>query len=342
MNLLLATRDTFEKKDVKFFTFNQDSSQATIVTKTGFYVFNTSPVEKTFEKRMSGVGQLVRVGVSSLVVIVGSGIEPTLSARSVVILNAQSDLKTDCTTSPFFATLQFLSPVLNVLVNNKRIIVILENEISIFQSVSFKKIDSFQTALNPLGICALTDNEKSLIAYPAERPGDLIFYDARKRSLKNQISAHNNSIGFICFNCDGSLLASVSTRGTVVRIFNVNQREKLYEFSRGTFPNTVICMAFNKSSTFLCVTTISGSLHICKIPDSPITNLSTYSYLNPLSYLRPYANISEHFHTSGTIRAVCAMENNRVLILTEFAELIEYTFDGINCTFASKRILLQN
>jgi len=48
------------------------------------------------------------------------------------------------------------------------------------------------------------------------------------------IAAHTNAIAKLALNRDGSLLATTSIQGTLIRLFNPNTGEKLHELRRGT------------------------------------------------------------------------------------------------------------
>lgn len=51
---------------------------------------------------------------------------------------------------------------------------------------------------------------------------------------KLTISAHQNPINCIAVNSTGTLLATTSEQGTLIRVFNTKTGDKLAEFRRGT------------------------------------------------------------------------------------------------------------
>ena len=52
-------------------------------------------------------------------------------------------------------------------------------------------------------------------------------------SPEKTILAHTSELAAVRFSKDGKLLATASTKGTVIRVFNVETGDKLFEFSRG-------------------------------------------------------------------------------------------------------------
>ena len=66
-------------------------------------------------------------------------------------------------------------------------------------------------------------------------------------------------------NGQGTLLATASDKGTIIRVFSVPQAEKLYQFRRGSIPSSIYHMSFNLSSTLLCVSSASETVHVFRL-----------------------------------------------------------------------------
>lgn len=71
-------------------------------------------------------------------------------------------------------------------------------------------------------------------------------------------------------NGDGTLLATASDKGTIIRVFSIPGAHKLYQFRRGSMPSRIFSMSFNNTSTLLCVSSATETVHIFKlVPLSP-------------------------------------------------------------------------
>jgi WD40 repeat protein len=53
------------------------------------------------------------------------------------------------------------------------------------------------------------------------------------------IAAHTNAIAQLALNKDGSLLATTSAKGTLIRLFNPVTGDKLHELRRGSEEATI-------------------------------------------------------------------------------------------------------
>lgn len=150
-------------------------------------------------------------------------------------------------------------------------------------------IYTIPTSPNPSAICALSpSSDNCYIAYPlpkarqetdVRRPshappqsayiaptsGDVLVFDTLTLKAVNVIEAHRSPLCCICLNSEGTLLASASETGTIIRVFSIPRGQKLYQFRRGTYPSTIYSMSFNLSSTLLCVSSTSDTVHIFRL-----------------------------------------------------------------------------
>ena len=145
------------------------------------------------------------------------------------------------------------------------------------------------TSPNPGAICALSpSSENCYIAYPLPKPredrdekrpshapplssyvaptsGEVLIFDTITLKAVNVIEAHRSPLSCIAINSEGTLLATASETGTIIRIFSVPKGQKLYQFRRGTYPSTIYSMSFNHDSSLLCVSSTSDTVHIFKL-----------------------------------------------------------------------------
>lgn len=150
------------------------------------------------------------------------------------------------------------------------------------------------TSPNPNAICALSpSSENCYIAYPLPKPreesgdkrpshapplstyvaptsGEVLIFDTLALKAVNVVEAHRAPLSSIALNNDGTLLATASETGTIIRVFSVPRGLKLYQFRRGTYPSTIYSMSFNLSSTLLCVSSTTDTVHIFRLGGPPV------------------------------------------------------------------------
>ena len=60
-------------------------------------------------------------------------------------------------------------------------------------------------------------------------------------------------------------MATSSEKGTIIRIFSIPDGKKLYQFRRGSMPARIYYMSFNATSTLLCVSSATETIHVFKL-----------------------------------------------------------------------------
>ncbi|CAG7940278.1 unnamed protein product [Penicillium salamii] len=258
---------------MNFVTFNQDYSYLAVATSKGFQIFTTEPFAKSYEAKEGNIAVIEMLFSTSLVALI-------LSPRRLQIQNT----KRQCT----ICELTFPTTVLAVKLNRKRLVIVLEDQIYLYDIQTMKLLSTIDTSPNPNAICALApSSENCYMAYPlpqkvpaaantpAHAPpgtthvspttGDVLIFDAVKLEAINVIEAHRSPLALIALNSDGTLLATASDKGTIIRIFSVPDGHKLYQFRRGSMPSRIYSMSFNTTSTLLCVSSSTETVHIFKL-----------------------------------------------------------------------------
>ncbi|KAL2128881.1 hypothetical protein VTI74DRAFT_8511 [Chaetomium olivicolor] len=266
---------------LNFVTFNQDHSCLAVGTTKGFRIFHTDPFNKIFTSPDGNVSIVEMLFSTSLVALV-------LSPRHLVIQNTKR--------SSVICELTFPTAILAVRLNRKRMAVVLEEEIYLYDISNMGLLSTIATSANPNAIFSLSpSNENCYIAYPLPKPredqgerrpahapplstfvpptsGDVIIFDAVTLKAVNVIEAHRSPLCCVALNSDGTRLATASETGTIVRVFSVPGGQKLFQFRRGTYPSTIYSMSFNQNSSLLCVSSTSETVHIFRLANAQYTN----------------------------------------------------------------------
>jgi len=316
------------KGNLNFANFNQDASCLSIGTTEGFKVCNTQPqFSEVYSQNIGGVGICEMLFSSSLVAVVGSGSDPSLSPRRLHIMNTK--------TKGTICELSFVTPILAVKMNKKRLVVVMETKIHIYDISSIKILHTIETVPNSKGLCALSPSEENCyLAYPGSTErGTIIIFDALTLQVVNVIEAHKTVLSRLTINSTGTLIASASNKGTVIRVFSIPEEKKFFQFRRGTYPATVYCIAFSYDSSLLCVSSETGTVHLFKIEQASSTiNTEMHSYLPSVVTdmwdiipARSFASLK----LAVGVENVCAINqtNTTVMIATSDGSFLQYSMD---------------
>lgn len=186
--------------------------------------------------------------------------------------------------------LLFRSSIRAIRLRSDRIAVVLEHRICVHGIADLRLIHQLDTLSNPRGLCALSPAPGScVLACPGQKKGEVcvVLYDGKKTLF---LEAHTSAIACISLCLNGSLLATASTRGTLIRLFNTADGTKIQELRRGTDQADIYSIAFSRTSHWLAVSSDKGTIHIfcLKGPSSgygkSAVDSSSSGYINfPLS-----------------------------------------------------------
>jgi WD40 repeat protein len=82
------------------------------------------------------------------------------------------------------------------------------------------------------------------------------------------MEAHEGSLRGLALTADGSKLATASTKGTVIRVWDVATAVCLQEFRRGVERATITCLAWSWDYAWLSCTSDKGTVHIFQVQES--------------------------------------------------------------------------
>lgn len=273
--------------------FNQDSSCFGVCTKMGFLVYDTEPVRKRYFTITSSKVHSVDIHY-----------------RTNIIMYIQGDGKQLCVWDQFksekVANLQFRDPILGVTHTHECIVVVLPDIIYVYTTVNIQEIAQFQAVSKngcvALYSCVHTGNILIHLAHPGVTEGEVIIETINQMSDTNvsivsgsylpngsvesktitktsqTFQAHINDIQFLTFNSDATVLATVSVKGTLIRLWDVARCDRIAEFRRGSDPAKVTGMRFNKTNNQLLVTSNKGTIHI--FSTDPAVNRANSGYLS--------------------------------------------------------------
>lgn len=324
-NVLSSTRTSEEV--LNYITFNQDATCIALGLSDGYKIFNCKPnFGKCFQCKLDeSIGKIEMLYCTSLIALVALGEEPGSSPRKLKIVNTKRKAT--------IIDLVFPSTILQIKLSLRRMIVLLEDQIYIYDIRTMRLLHTIETSSNVNGICAISGESSNgnFLAYPCppktiahdsllvsglntngglnsvqnnvqsvsnapNRIGDVILFNTDTLQPISVIEAHKSSLAAMTLSIDGSLLATASDKGTIIRVFSVATGVKLFQFRRGTYTTKIFTLAFSPDNKYVVATSSSGTVHIFRLGEEGSLELKHRRKLNSKKKLKPnagYETISE-------------------------------------------------
>lgn len=196
-------------------SFNQDSGCFSSGTDRGFRIYNCDPFREIFRRdfdRGGGIGKVEMLYRCNILALVGGGPDPQYPVNKVMIWD---DHQSRC-----IGELSFRSEVRGVRLRRDRIVVVLEQKVFVYNFADLKLLHQIETSANPKGLCEVSQSAgKLVLVCPGLRKGQVRVEHYASRKTKF-IMAHDSRIACFALTQDGGLLATASSKGTLVRVYN--------------------------------------------------------------------------------------------------------------------------
>ena len=210
---------------------------------------------------------------TNILALVGGGKNPKFSINKIIIWDDQKKRNN------IIGELRFNSPVLNVKMKQDRLIAICQSKMYIFNINTSETLDMFDTYDNINGIVGFSPGELiCVLAFPYESRGKVRIVNFNSLAQPPIITAHESKIACLCVNRNGTLLATSSDKGTLVRIFDVKDGKLLIELRRGAKNAEINCIIFDEYNKLVACASGTGTVHIFSIVEAMKNNYNENYY----------------------------------------------------------------
>ena len=328
-----------------YITFNQTFTLIAVGTETGFSIYDTYPLKLTYTHFLIGGIRLIDlISLNDIICLVGGGKKPAFPRNTLIIWNM--------TTESVEKELILEEEIENVKMKHNKIYIVTQSKIYIYEFDNNEQCQTIITYANPRGIFAYAmDANKYIIAYPAEnKPGSVTIKYTNENVVhsgfevcginERTINAHEGTIFCLAMNEDGSLLATASKKGTLIRIFSTKDGNKIQEVRRGSDQCEINCIVFHSENKYLACYSDKGTFHLFKLNYSNDTSSikNKRSFLGKFTeivgikhdYLSSEWSFAQFLVPESSKKAICAFgPANTVIIVTEegIYYQVEYEYD---------------
>ncbi|XP_047327493.1 autophagy-related protein 18d-like [Impatiens glandulifera] len=338
--------------------WNQDGGCFAAGTSHGLRIYNCDPLKEIFKYDLRGGGIKIveMLFCSNILAFVGGKDNSKFSPNKVIIWDDKQRL--------FIGEFSFGSEVRAVKLRRDRIVVVLKHKIYVYNFIYLRLLHQIETIANSRGLCCLSQNmNTSVLACPGLEPGQ-VRVEHFGLGMAKLIKAHDAQLACLALTMDGLLLATASTKGTLIRIFNTMDGTRLQEVRRGVIRADIYSIALSPNVQWLAVSSNNGTLHIFslkvqvmeddyasaeQIPDS--TSQVSVPLLEPLvsstSRVNPWSSLSlmkgflpkcfseewsfAQFHLPKYTKFIAAFgSENTVMVVGRNGSFYRCSFDPIN------------
>ncbi|CAO2839743.1 unnamed protein product [Amaranthus hypochondriacus] len=248
---------SFQSPTLLHISFNQDNGCFSSGTDRGFRIYNCDPFREIFRRdfdRVGGIGKVEMLYRCNILALVGGGPDPQFPANKVMIWD---DHQCRC-----IGELSFRSEVRGIRLRRDRIIVVLEQKVFVYNFSDLKLMHQIETSTNPKGLCEVSQSAGKLVLVCLGLQKGQVRVEHYISKKTKFIMAHDSSIACFALTQDGGLLATASSKGTLVRIFNTFDGTLLQEVRRGADRAEIYSLAFSTTAQWLAVSSDKGTVHV--------------------------------------------------------------------------------
>eukprot|EP00929_Paragymnodinium_shiwhaense_P044898 TRINITY_DN23009_c0_g1_i1.p1 TRINITY_DN23009_c0_g1~~TRINITY_DN23009_c0_g1_i1.p1 ORF type:complete len:570 (+),score=115.33 TRINITY_DN23009_c0_g1_i1:215-1924(+) len=277
---------------ITYLGFNQDQSCMVAGTTEGFYIISTEDASLLHHEACGPVSVVEMLFQTSLVAF-ASGVRLTMW-----------NTKERCS----ICELSFNDDICGVRMNHRRVAALLRDRIHILELKTMTALHVIDRApspyVDPSMSCLCAAHERGYLATPfalADGPmetaaaaaqfarpsavggsaaanaessdvwtGFVTVLDTHTLKTVGTVLAHRCPIQAVALNPTGELLATSSTKGTVVRLFLVPAMSLANVFRRGTSFCRILGLHFTADSEHMCVSSSGGTVHIFRLSEGAV------------------------------------------------------------------------
>ncbi|XP_072159036.1 WD repeat domain phosphoinositide-interacting protein 4 isoform X2 [Bemisia tabaci] len=249
--------------------------------ETGLRIYNVDPLVMKAKYDVNTVGSLAICEMlhrTNLFAVVAGGNQPKFTDNCVFIY--------DDIAKSFVLEIVVETSVKAVRLRRDKLVIVTLSQINVFSFPNpIEKLFTLETRKNKLGLCEispLVSSEKQILTFPGHKVGSIQLVDlsntvANASTAPVTINAHQGDLACMAINSQGTLVATASMKGTLIRVWDTIRRSLFVELRRGSDPATLYCINFSADSKYLCCSSDKGTVHVFALKDTHLNKRSALS-----------------------------------------------------------------
>ncbi|KAF8592680.1 hypothetical protein K439DRAFT_1643720 [Ramaria rubella] len=291
--------------------FEKDNKIFTTSTLTGYAVYSTWPLRLLRKRELLNgtLAMILPLHTTSLLFLLGGGRSPLYPPNKIIVW--------DDALGKEVAELEFRERVRGMECRRGWLVVALRRRVVAFQfGEQLERWKEWDTCDNQRGLLALASApHATLLAIPGLQVGHVHLIhlppcppppvDPMKppprlkpppplRHPKEMIIAHESGLTTLTVPPSGHFLATTSSRGTLIRIWDSHTGNLVRELRRGTDRAEIYGVSFKSDESEICVWSDKGTIHVFRLGMNEGGGGNRQSALAPLS---PFLRLHKYFES---------------------------------------------
>jgi WD40 repeat protein len=158
--------------------------------------------------------------------------------------------------------LEFKTRVTSIALTSEYLLVVLVNSTLVYDIAERKIQYEVITAQNNHGAGDVIRPDQCILAICGLEPGTVSISEIMSDSRPVVFQAHQHPLSLIRFSPDGSIVATASEKGTLIRLFDGMTGAQLSCFRRGAMPSRVLSVCFSQTNSDLIAVSENGTVHL--------------------------------------------------------------------------------
>ncbi|BAF16674.1 autophagy-related protein 18d [Oryza sativa Japonica Group] len=238
-------------------SWNQDNSCFIAATTNGFRVFSCKPFHETMRRMFGpngGIGIAEMLFRTSIFGLAGAESNTEFPPTMLQLWDDYNERR--------IHKYNFTSEIRAVRLSKDYFVVVLEKTINVYRFKDLRLFYQARTVSNPNGLCCLSHHANaSVFACPGTSKGQVLIEHFGLKETRF-IAAHDSPLSCMTMALDGTLLATASVRGTLIRIFNTRDGTCVQEVRRGLDRAEIYSIALSPNVQWLAVSSDKGTVHV--------------------------------------------------------------------------------
>ncbi|GAA5955019.1 hypothetical protein JCM21900_002762 [Sporobolomyces salmonicolor] len=276
-----------QRSNVTGVHLNSSSSLFATSTTEGWVVYRTNPLEVVTRRDLpnSSLRIVLPLERTNLLFLVGGPPSPLYPPNKVLVW--------DDKLGTAVAALEFREDVRGLAARRDRLVVALRRRVILFVlgkgETGIWREGGYETCDNPKGLVALaTEPSSTLLAFPGRQPGQVQLVQLPPLDVHvppfppppshdpttapypsvSIILAHTTALSALSTTPSGSLIATASSKGTLVRVWDPATSCLVKELRRGTDSAEIFGVSFRRDGGAVAVSSDKGTVHVwdLKVP----------------------------------------------------------------------------